>query len=190
MPRSAIIWTRSRKLTLNVMYHLTHKMMISRSKCRPLNRSCAEVRSVIPAVIAGYRAFQQFAPEPKITRCHFNVSGLDTIKYNNTSFKAKAAAAIDQAIVTTTRTETAPAVSPDVGAYLLLKGWLVCVLESAGEKALYQLGAVCFFNLCVDFTGNRYMYFGNFPKVPPSVIAWRINKLIQIIDERMGRDGV
>jgi hypothetical protein len=116
----------------------------------------------------------------------FNVSGLDTIKYNNTSFKAKAAAAIDQAIVTTTRTEAPPAVSPDVGAYLLLKGGLVCVLESAGEKALYQLGAVCFFNLCVDFTGNRYMYFGNFPKVPPSVIAWRINKLIQIIDERMG----
>jgi hypothetical protein len=29
-----------------------------------LNRSCAEVGSVIPAVIAGYRAFQQFAPEP------------------------------------------------------------------------------------------------------------------------------
>src|SRR5271157_5728013 len=43
MPRSAIIWTRSRKLSLNVMYHLTHRMMISWSKCRP---------------------FQQFAPEP------------------------------------------------------------------------------------------------------------------------------
>src|SRR5258705_9080043 len=64
MPRSAIIWTRSRKLSLNVMYHLTHRMMISWSKCRPLNRSCAEVGSVIPAVIAGYRSFQQFAPEP------------------------------------------------------------------------------------------------------------------------------
>jgi hypothetical protein len=32
-----------------------------------LNRSCAEVGSVIPAVIAGYRAFQQFAPEPEST---------------------------------------------------------------------------------------------------------------------------
>ena len=38
--------------------------MISWSKCRPLNRSFAEVGSVIPAVIAGYRAFQQFAAEP------------------------------------------------------------------------------------------------------------------------------
>src|SRR5271166_6285229 len=64
MPRSAIIWTRSRELSLKARYHLTHRMMISWSKCRPLNRSCAEVGSVIPAVIAGYRAFQQFAPEP------------------------------------------------------------------------------------------------------------------------------
>src|SRR6266481_2184243 len=65
MPRSAIIWTRSRELSLKARYHLTHRMMISWSKCRPLNRSCAEVGSVIPAVIAGYRAFQQFAPEPR-----------------------------------------------------------------------------------------------------------------------------
>jgi len=92
------------------------------------------------------------------------VSGLATIKYNNTSFKAKAAAAIDQAIVTTTRTETAPAVSPDVGAYLLLKGWLVCVLESAGEKALYQLGAVCFFQSLRRFHGQPLYVFRQFSK--------------------------
>ena len=45
MPRSAIIWTRSRELNLNVRYHRTHRMMISRSKCRPLKSSCAEGRS-------------------------------------------------------------------------------------------------------------------------------------------------
>ena len=38
MPRSAIIWTRSRALNLKARYHLTHRMMISSSKCRPLNR--------------------------------------------------------------------------------------------------------------------------------------------------------
>jgi hypothetical protein len=47
-------------------------MMISWSKCRPLNRSCAEVGSVIPAVIAGYRAFQQFVPEPLETAEHLS----------------------------------------------------------------------------------------------------------------------
>src|SRR4029077_18042457 len=33
-------------------------MMISWSKCRPLNRSCAEVGSVIPGVTAVRRSFQ------------------------------------------------------------------------------------------------------------------------------------
>jgi hypothetical protein len=116
----------------------------------------------------------------------FNVAGLDTIKYNNSSFKAKAAMAIDQVIATTTRTEPTPAVSPDIGAYLLLKGWIVSQVDTPGDKALFQLGAVCNFNFCIDFTGNRYMYFGNFPKMSPSVIAWRIYKLIQILDERIG----
>src|SRR5271165_1716717 len=58
MPRPAIIWTRSRELSVNVRYHLMHRMMISWSKCRPLKRSCAEVGSVISAVTAGSRAFQ------------------------------------------------------------------------------------------------------------------------------------
>jgi hypothetical protein len=58
MPRSAIIWTRSRKLSLNVRYHRTHRTIISWSKCRPLKSSCAEAGSVIQAVTAGSRAFQ------------------------------------------------------------------------------------------------------------------------------------
>src|ERR1700752_5410649 len=38
-PRSSIISTRSRKLSLKRRYHRTHRTMTSRSKCRPLNRS-------------------------------------------------------------------------------------------------------------------------------------------------------
>ena len=80
MPRSAIIRTRSRELSLNVRYHRTQSTMISWSKCRPLKRSCAEVGSVIPAVIARHRAFQQFAPEPYGGMCRLYrrvESGLD-----------------------------------------------------------------------------------------------------------------
>src|ERR1700730_9895109 len=58
MPRSAIIWRRSRELSLNVRYHRTHRPIISWSKCRPLKSSCAEAGSVIKAVTAGSRAFQ------------------------------------------------------------------------------------------------------------------------------------
>src|SRR5271169_1874473 len=87
MPRSAIIWTRSRELSLKARYHLTHRMMVSWSKCRPLNRSCAEVGSVIPAVIGadlarrpGYRAFQQFAPEPNPGVLDFLISSCGTYR--------------------------------------------------------------------------------------------------------------
>src|SRR6266404_7529156 len=38
-PRSAIISTRSRRLSLNRRYQRTHRMMTSRSKWRPLNSS-------------------------------------------------------------------------------------------------------------------------------------------------------
>jgi Predicted nucleotide-binding protein containing TIR-like domain len=116
----------------------------------------------------------------------FNVAGLDTIKYDNNSFKAKAAAAIDQAISQTAQTARgAVPVSPDVGSYLLLHGGIVSPVDSPGDRAIYQLGQVCGFNLLNDFTGNRYMYFGNFPALQPSVIAWRVKKIIEILDERL-----
>ena len=35
MPRSAIIWTRSRELSLNVRYHRTHRTIISGQKPFP-----------------------------------------------------------------------------------------------------------------------------------------------------------
>lgn len=116
----------------------------------------------------------------------FNVAGLDTIKYDNNSFKIKATRAIDDAILKTVQTsrELAP-VSSDVGSYLLLRGGIVSPVDLPGDKSIYQLGAVCGFNLLVDFTGNRYMYFGNFPTLQPSVIAWRVKKIIEILDERL-----
>jgi len=115
----------------------------------------------------------------------FNVAGLDTIKYDNNSFKAKAIAALDHAILKTAQPRVTAPVSPDVGSYLLLHGGIVSSVEAPGDRAIFQLGAVCNFNLLIDFTGNRYMYFGNFPTLPPSVIAWRVKKLIEILDERI-----
>lgn len=116
----------------------------------------------------------------------FNVAGLDTVKYTDTSFKAKAEVAIDLAIAQTAKPEEQPGINPDIGAYLLLHGWLVVSIENPGERAIFQMGAVVNFNLCHDFSGNRYMYFGNFAKLRPHVIAWRIRKLADIVDKRIG----
>jgi len=43
-----IMITRSRELSLKLVYQLTHKMVICRSKCRPLNRSSIGLNDCIP----------------------------------------------------------------------------------------------------------------------------------------------
>jgi hypothetical protein len=117
----------------------------------------------------------------------FNVAALDTIKYDNTSFSEKAAKAIDQAIFDTKQdTPSSVAIGQDVGAYLLLRGAIVSPIDTPGDKALYQLGAICSFNLCIDFEGNSYTYFGNFATLRPEVIVWRIKKLHEIVKARIG----
>ena len=115
----------------------------------------------------------------------FNVAGLDTIKYNNNSFKAKAISAIDQAILQTAQNSPITTLNPDVGAYLLLHGVILSSINNQGDRFIYELGAVCGFNLCIDFTGNRYVYFGNFPILRPPVIAWRVRKLVDILNSRL-----
>src|SRR5690349_19188651 len=69
-PRSAIISTRSRKLSLNRRYQRTHRMMTSRSKWRPSNSSCMLFSLPIPTPSqCGHyhsRSAMLFAPEPFI----------------------------------------------------------------------------------------------------------------------------
>ncbi len=66
-PRSAIISTRSRKLSLNRRRQRTQRMMISRSKWRPLKRSSmfSIGLCILQRRICGdYAPLQPFAPEP------------------------------------------------------------------------------------------------------------------------------
>src|SRR5260370_12476803 len=53
--------TRSRKLSLKLVYQLTHKTMICRSKCRPLNSSSIGTNGCISSSSPATHAF---APDP------------------------------------------------------------------------------------------------------------------------------
>src|SRR5438445_13328859 len=66
-PRSAIISTRSRRLSLKRRYQRTHRMTMPRSKCRPLN-SCSTLFSLpitdlssfsTPTYLIGHRHLHQ-----------------------------------------------------------------------------------------------------------------------------------
>jgi hypothetical protein len=72
-PRSAIISTRSRKLSLKRRYHRTHRTMISRSKCRPLKSSSRPTRDFpISAILCRHQTHSidrhKFAPKPATER--------------------------------------------------------------------------------------------------------------------------
>src|ERR1700738_3564561 len=86
MPRSGHHLDQVTGTELESEVHLTHRMMISWSKCRPLNRSCAEVGSVLVQSLnlgpiwqasdslsprapgSARRPFLKFAPEPSCAR--------------------------------------------------------------------------------------------------------------------------
>jgi hypothetical protein len=69
-PRSAIISTRSRKLSLYRRYQRTQRMMMSRSKWRPLKSSSTlSIKITLrPSPPGDYAPFTPFAPEPLATR--------------------------------------------------------------------------------------------------------------------------
>src|SRR5712692_4886320 len=74
-PRSAIISTRSRRLSLNRRYQRTHRMITSRSKWRPSNSSSTLFSLPIADPQPGSAAsiadrIAPFAPEPDRLQLH------------------------------------------------------------------------------------------------------------------------
>lgn len=116
----------------------------------------------------------------------FNVSGLDTVKYNNNNFESMAIKAIDQAILNTNQTATAQNLAPDqvLQMFLLINKALISPLNYVGEKDIFNLGNHLGFNLLNDFSGFKYQFLGNFTTLRPEVILWRLNMLQEILDGR------
>lgn len=46
------------------------------------------------------------------------------------------------------------------------------------------MGSPLGFNLLNDFGAVNYMFFGNFTMLRPEVVIWRVNTLIEILEER------
>ena len=89
----------------------------------------------------------------------FNVSGLDTVKYDPTDFERLATHALDQAIEAT-RQEMFQPVMPDqiLEVFLFTKKTVVTAINTEGDRSLYQTGAPLGFNLLNDFSGLNYVW--------------------------------
>lgn len=117
----------------------------------------------------------------------FNVAGLDTIKYTNQNFEAKARAAIVAAAAATVQDDTPP-ITPDqiLEAFLLSQRMLVVPLVSEGDREIFRLGQPLGYNLLMTFDGLQYVYFGNFAALRPEAVLWRLRTLHDILTARLG----
>jgi hypothetical protein len=61
---------------------------------------------------------------------------------------------------------------------------VVNTLSNDADKPLFELGNVCGFNLINDFSGLKYVYFGNFAYLTVDAILWRLRKLQTLLLER------
>lgn len=115
----------------------------------------------------------------------FNIAGLDTIKYGNKSFKDKSISAIDQAIAETTQDEVTKDTSEQtVNLFILSRNFVWSPIDTEGEKNFFRLGSPFGFNLLHDFSGNNYVFLGQFASLRSEAILWRLRKFNQIINER------
>lgn len=115
----------------------------------------------------------------------FNVSGLDTIKYNNRNFEGESISAIEQAIKLTNQ-EKVPQDTSDQFLQLVVlnRNYTWSPLDTEGEKSIFRLGSPLGFNLLNDFTGEKYAFFGRFASLRPETILWRLRKMNQILNGR------
>lgn len=120
----------------------------------------------------------------------FNVAGLDTVKYTNQNFQAKASHAIDTAIALTTQ-DAVPAIPPDqiLESFLLAKRVLIMPLNNEGERNLFQLGQPLGYNALLTFDGLQLVYFGNFTALRKEIVIWRLRILQEILTARFGSIG-
>ena len=121
----------------------------------------------------------------------FNVSGLDTIKYNQSNFKTKAEKAIKRAIEQT-KPKPQENLPPDriIERFLMVNDAFMVPLDDVGNKNVYDLGSPFGYYLLNDFTGLKYYYLGIFNMLDLDKIKWRLNKLQQVLKARFSEDAL
>lgn len=115
----------------------------------------------------------------------FNVSGLDTVKYDSQNFESKAKAALQLAVSKTTQ-DSGSSPPPDqiINIFLLLKKLVYANIDDQGERNIFRLGTPFGFNLLNDFSGMIYNFFGNFTALRPEIVIWRLKMMNELLNDR------
>lgn len=111
----------------------------------------------------------------------FNISPLDTIKYNDSNFKQKVSEAIDFAIKRATEKKAAgtPSQGPEVFTFYNLLGFRMSDTNVTFFKLLYDFGANLGFFLFDDKKQLKYKYIGPFDNEDPKLAILHTKLLIE-----------
>lgn len=117
----------------------------------------------------------------------FNVSGLDTVKYNQKNFRDLAVKAIDHAINETSQSQPTRDIDNAIGLFLLMNDTTLANIEiNSDDRIIFELGNTFGFNLLTKFDGLSYIYFGNFGMLSDKAIIWRLSKFLTLFSARLG----
>lgn len=112
----------------------------------------------------------------------FNISGLETVKYDNHNFHDRAKEVIELTIENTTpKTTQIVPINNIIETFCLAKDVMVSSLGDEGTRNIDNLGKPLGFYLLNDFGGFSYIYLGIFNTVKSHLVKWRIQKLIQAV---------
>lgn len=115
----------------------------------------------------------------------FNVAGIDTVKYNNTSFEREAKKTIDIAIELTSQSREAPAINEQsLQLFFLSKKLIPAEIDSSGTQNIANFGKPFGFRLLHDFSGMNYSFLGLFTTMIPELVVWRLTKLNELLQDR------
>lgn len=122
----------------------------------------------------------------KSQKLPFNVSGLDTIKYNDADFQRLAEKAIKDAIQKTKQQSSIkPFYDQLLETFVLTRETTFTDVTIPGEKTIYLIGSPLGFNLLTDFSGFKYIFLGNFTNLRTELILWRIKLLEKSLSQKL-----
>lgn len=99
----------------------------------------------------------------------FNISPLDTIKYNLSNLKIKVTKAVDNAIARAAKSTTSGQIppGPEIFTFYNMSGYLMSDVTNVLLKFIYNLGSSLGFYLFNNFKESKYKFIGPFEMEDP-----------------------
>lgn len=114
----------------------------------------------------------------------FNISGLDTVKYNERDYKELVSDVIGRYASNIGETSLNVLSRPDIDDFMISRGFVMSQLTILGEKVLDDMGKPFGFRYGYNFSGVWSIYIGDFTRHGIERIIWVLKSFSTFLNER------